>query len=349
MREESLFSRLLFFVNKVLALLTFLAYIFPFLAPKLFPFLSVLTLLLPMFLIFNFMFFIIWLLQLKRKALLSGFVLLIGITFISKLYRFSDTNLEVESEDFTLMSYNVRLFNKYEWLPNKKVPSDISDVIQNYNPDILCLQEYTPNEEVRLRNFTFKSIEVEGGKNKYGQAIFSKYEIINRGKIDFPDSNNNVIFADIVKFKDTIRVYSMHLQSVKISTDIHEKLNESKSKFIFKRISEAFKQQQMQSELIKEHYLGCAYPKIICGDMNNSAFSYVYRNIKGEMSDAFEESGLGFGKSYNFKYYPARIDYVFAEKTFEIKEFITNNQVKLSDHFPVITRLKIKEKKEDKK
>ncbi|UOX32275.1 endonuclease/exonuclease/phosphatase family protein [Flavobacterium sediminilitoris] len=348
MKKESWISRLAFFVNKVLAILTFLAYILPFLAPKLFPFLSVLTLLLPLFLIVNFIFFIVWVLQLKRKALLSGFVLLIGITFINKLYRFSETNEKAESNDFTLMSYNVRLFNKYEWLPNKKVPSDISDVIQNYNPDILCLQEYTPNENVRLRNFPFKNIELEGNKNKYGQAIFSKYEIINTGEIDFPNSSNNVIFADIVKFKDTIRVYSMHLQSIKISTDIHEKLDENKSKFIFMRISEAFKEQQLQSELIKAHYDSCKYPKIICGDLNNSAFSYVYRNIKGEMNDAFEEAGSGFGKSYNFKYYPARIDYVFVEDIFKVKEFQTNNQVKLSDHFPVITRLEIVEKESKK-
>ena len=271
-------------------------------------------------------------------------VLLIGITFISKLYRFNETVLEVEPDDFTLMSYNVRLFNKYEWLPNKKVPNDISDVIQDYNPDILCLQEYTPDEEVRLRNYPYKNIELEGHKNKYGQAIFSKFEIINTGKITFPNSSNNIIFADVLKKNDTIRVYSMHLQSVKISADIHEKLDESKSKFIFKRISEAFKQQQQQSELIKTHYESCSYPKIICGDMNNSAFSYVYRNIKGNMKDAFQEAGSGFGKSYNFKYYPARIDYVFVEDSFLVKEFVTNNQVKLSDHFPVITRLKMIDK-----
>ncbi|WP_445455368.1 endonuclease/exonuclease/phosphatase family protein [Flavobacterium sp. HNIBRBA15423] len=344
MKKESLISRVAFFCNKVLALLTFLAYILPFLAPKLFPFLSVLTLLLPLFLLLNAAFFIVWALQLKRKMLLSGMVLLIGITFISKLYRFNETVLEVEPDDFTLMSYNVRLFNKYEWLPNKKVPNDISDVIQDCNPDILCLQEYTSDEEVRLRNYPYKNIELEGHKNKYGQAIFSKFEIINTGKITFPNSSNNIIFADILKKNDTIRVYSMHLQSVKISADIHEKLDESKSKFIFKRISEAFKQQQQQSELIKTHYESCSYPKIICGDMNNSAFSYVYRNIKGNMKDAFQEAGSGFGKSYNFKYYPARIDYVFVEDSFLVKEFVTNNQVKLSDHFPVITRLKMIDK-----
>ena len=340
MKRESLISRIAFFCNKVLALLTFLAYILPFLAPNLFPFLSVLTLLLPLFLVLNAAFFIIWLLQLKRKMLLSGIVLLIGITFLGKLYRFKEAKLEAEPDDFTLMSYNVRLFNKYEWLPNKNVPSDISDVIQDYNPDILCLQEFTPNEDVRLRNFPYKKIYLKGDKNKYGQAIFSKFEIVNTGKIVFPNSTNNVIFADIVKKEDTIRVYSMHLQSVKISTDIHEKLDENKSKFIFKRISEAFKQQQQQSELIKDHYSSCSYPKIICGDMNNSAFSYVYSNIKGEMTDAFQQAGQGFGESYNFKYYPARIDYVFVEDAFIVKEFITDNQVKLSDHFPVFTRLK---------
>lgn len=47
MRKESWISRFVFFINKVLALLTFLAYILPFLAPKLFPFLSVLSLGLP--------------------------------------------------------------------------------------------------------------------------------------------------------------------------------------------------------------------------------------------------------------------------------------------------------------
>ncbi|NJM80493.1 MAG: endonuclease/exonuclease/phosphatase family protein [Flavobacterium sp.] len=344
MEKESIISRIAFFVNKVLALLTFLAYLLPFLAPKLFPFFSVLTLLLPLILILNAIFFVIWLLQLKKKMFLSGFVLLIGITFINKLYRFTETKKEVVSTDFTLMSYNVRLFNKYEWLPNKKVADEISSVVKSYNPDILCFQEYSPNEAVNLENFSFKAIELEGHKNKYGQAIFSKFEIINTGKIKFPNSNNNVIFADIVKFKDTIRVYSMHLQSVKISTDIHEKLDESKSKFIFKRISEAFKQQQLQSELIKKHYENCTYPKIVCGDMNNSAFSYVYRNIRGEMNDAFQEAGSGFGKSYNFKYYPARIDYIFTEKTFDVKEFITDNQVKLSDHFPIITRLNIEKR-----
>ena len=80
--------------------------------------------------------------------------------------------------------------------------------------------------------------------------------------------------------------------------------------------------------------------------MNNSAFSYVYRIIKGNLKDAFEEAGSGFGKSYNFKYYPARIDYFFVEKEFEVKEFKSFDTFYNSDHFPLSTRLEFR--KEEK-
>jgi endonuclease/exonuclease/phosphatase family metal-dependent hydrolase len=121
-------------------------------------------------------------------------------------------------------------------------------------------------------------------------------------------------------------------------------MDEKRSKFIFKNISKAFSQQQQQSELIKEHYLSCHHPKIICGDMNNSAFSYVYRTIRGDLKDAFEEAGSGFGKSYNYKYYPARIDYIFVEKNIEVKEFSSLDFFIQSDHFPQLARLNINKK-----
>ena len=78
----------MFVVNIVLAVLTFVAYVLPFLAPKLFPILSALTLILPLFLILNGVFFIYWGIQVKRQILLPAVVLLLGITFINKFYKF---------------------------------------------------------------------------------------------------------------------------------------------------------------------------------------------------------------------------------------------------------------------
>lgn len=54
--------------------------------------------------------------------LLSGLVLLIGITFITKFYKFSESNLPATENDFVVMSYNVRLFNLFDWLPSTDVP-----------------------------------------------------------------------------------------------------------------------------------------------------------------------------------------------------------------------------------
>ena len=76
--------------------------------------------------------------------------------------------------------------------------------------------------------------------------------------------------------------------------------------------------------------------------MNNSAFSYVYRGIKGDLQDCFEEAGKGFGQTYNFKYYPARIDYIFADNNMIVKSFTNFPDFVNSDHMPVMTRLSIK-------
>lgn len=273
--------------------------------------------------------------------LLSGIVLLLGITFINKFYKFSETNIDAVEEDFTLMSYNVRLFNVYNWIPRNDVTEKISGFIQEKNPDILCIQEYSKREDAFLNQYKYKYISAK--PNNTSQAIYSKFKIINTGSLDFPKTSNNVTFADIIKGKDTLRVYNMHLQSIRISPEINEQIDENRSRLIFKRLSDAFTQQQYQGELIEKHKSQCPYKMIICGDLNNSAYSYVYRSVRGKMNDAFEEAGSGFGKSYNYKYYPARIDYVFIDDAITVKQYITFNEFINSDHFPILTRLSLKE------
>jgi endonuclease/exonuclease/phosphatase family metal-dependent hydrolase len=346
LKKMSFISKTMLFFNVVVAIITLMAYLLPFLAPKWFPFLSVLSLFLPFFLVVNLLFFMYWLIQFKKYIFVSGLVLLLGITFINKFYNLKSTTLPKSEKEFTIMSYNVRLFNKFNWNKKANIPTKISEFVTEKNPDILCVQEYSNLEKTQFSNYKYKHVFKEGKNIIVGNAIFSKYKIIDKGVINFPNSTNNAVYADIIKDKDTLRIYSMHLQSIKISTDIEEeeiqKMNESKTKYIFRKISSAFTKQQEQALLLKQHYTDCKYKKIICGDMNNSAFSFVYRTIKGSMQDAFESNGEGFGKTYNFKYYPARIDYIFADKNIQINSFETLNDFYNSDHFPLISRLEIK-------
>jgi endonuclease/exonuclease/phosphatase family metal-dependent hydrolase len=349
LKKLSWFNKVVFSFNIVVTVLTFIAYILPFLAPKMFPLLSVLTLILPLFLILNALFFIYWLFQLKRQVILSGLVLLLGITFVNKFYKFSSSDLDEEEKDFAVMSYNVRLFNLFDWIDEVNVGNSILSFVNEQNPDILCIQEYSENAKVDLRVYKYKAIFMEGKQIRTGQAIFSKYPIFNKGDFKIPTAGNNIIYADIKKGKDTIRVYNIHLQSIKISPDVNElsehvdSLNQSKSEQLFTRIREAFKKQEQQADILVKHKNECRYPVIICGDMNNSAFSYVYRNIKSDLNDCFEEAGNGFGQTYKFKYYPARIDYIFASKQMKVKSFKTFTKFDKSDHFPIMARLSFEE------
>ena len=349
MKKLSWFNKVVFGFNIVLTVLTFVAYVLPFLAPKMFPLLSVLTLILPLFLLLNTLFFIYWLLQLKRQLILSGLVLLLGITFINKFYKFSSTEMPEEEKDFTVMSYNVRLFNLFDWIPNDNVGNTILTFINDQNPDVLCVQEYSENAKIDFRAYKYKAVFMEGNKIKTGQAIFSKFPIFNQGDFKIKEAGNNIIYADIKKGKDTIRVYNIHLQSIKISPDVNEieehvdAIDQNKSQQVFTRIRDAFKKQEQQAAVLVNHKKNCNYPIIICGDMNNSAFSYIYRTIKGDLNDCFEEAGNGFGQTYKFKYYPARIDYIFADKKMTVKSFKNFPQFENSDHFPILTRLSFAE------
>lgn len=342
MRKLSWFNKIVFVFTVLFCLLTLIGFLLPFLAPKLFPFLSVVTLVLPSLLILNVVLFLYWALQLKKQAIVPFFVLLVGLTSFSRFYKFTHKQEPTTKDDITLMSYNVRLFNLFDWIPDQAVPERIKDFVEVQDPDILCLQEYSKSGQLNLPQYKYRYITSHGKNIQTGQAIYSKFQIIDKGEINLPNSNNNVIFVDVLRGADTVRVYSMHLQSVNISPDIHEKIDEVKSKKILQRLSKAFKEQQLQSELVQAHKVDVKHPVIVCGDLNNSAFSYVYRNIKGDLQDAFVEAGQGFGATYHFPYYPARIDYVFVDSRFVVKSFKTHSEFIKSDHYPITTVLRLK-------
>ncbi len=339
MKKLNLFDKIVFFFNSIAAVLLLFSYFLPFLEPKKFAFLSVLSLTVPLLILLNFIFVIYWLFKLKKQLLLSLVILLIGYTYLLSLYKFTSSKNLDESNDISVMNYNVRLFNLFKWIPDETIDQKIVDFINEQEPDVLSIQDYRRDEDI---NFTgYEKFEIiSGEKVKNGQAIFSKFPIVNSGSIEFPDSYNNAIFIDMVKGKDTIRVYNLHLQSMKIDAN-GDALTKEPIENLFRQVSKTFAMQQLQTELFLLHKKQCPYKIIICGDFNNTAYSYVYKEIKGGLQDAFAEAGNGFGRTYNFKFFPVRIDFILVDDAFEINSFKTFDVV-LSDHYPIMSRVKIK-------
>ncbi|HLV69236.1 MAG TPA: endonuclease/exonuclease/phosphatase family protein [Xanthomarina sp.] len=339
MKNLKLFDKIIYMVNALVATMLLLSYVLPYFPPKTFALLSVLSLGVPFLILTNVLFFIYWLIKLKKQFILSLLVLSIGYFALGSFYKFSSSDVEPETSDLSVMNYNVRLFNLYEWIPEKGIETKMVDFIKMKAPDILSLQEYHPHKNIDLSFFKYKFEKLSGTKAKYGQAIFSQYPIINSGSVEFPNTSNNAIFADIVIDKDTLRIYNVHLQSLKIDANV-EKLKQEDSDWILKRVEQTFKMQQVQTEMFLNHKANSPYKKIICGDFNNSAYSYVYKKIKGELKDAFQVAGNGFGRTYDFKFFPIRIDFIFAENHFDVTDFKTFDN-KFSDHYPILATFKL--------
>jgi len=338
MKPKRVIGKAIFIANAVVAAMLLFSYILPYVEPKKFPLLSVLSLAVPFLITVNLLFMLFWLLQVKKRFFLSFSVLFIGFIFLSPLYKFSSSKHIDDAENISVMNYNVRLFNLFEWIPDSNVRQKISDFIAEKQPDVLSMQEYRHDETLHLDGY-YKFEELSGEKVKNGQAIFSKYPIVNSGSVKFPHTSNNAIYVDIVKGSDTIRIYNVHLQSLRINpTD--EKLDIESSGNLFNRIGKTFELQQSQAEMFLSHKAQCPYKMIICGDFNNTAYSYVYKEIKYNLQDAFVEAGNGFGRTFNFKFFPVRIDFILADSSFDINGFKTFD-VELSDHYPVMAKLKL--------
>ena len=237
------------------------------------------------------------------------------------------------------MNYNVRLFNLYSWIDDDHVELDIIKFIKKQSPDVISFQEYHPHVNVNLSSYKFKYEKLSGNRVKYGQAIFSKYPIISSGSIEFANTANNAIYVDIVKASDTVRVYNIHLQSLRLDTK-KEELTKDNSSRLLRRIGETFKIQETQTELFLKHKNASPHKMIICGDFNNTAYSYVYKKIKENLKDSFNEAGHGFGRTFNFKYFPIRIDFILVDNSFKVNAFDVFNQ-NYSDHFPIMSKLSL--------
>lgn len=334
MKKLSLLHKLIFFINTIVAVTLLLSYALPFVSPKTVPAFAVFSLLVPILIIANILFAIFWLIKLKKQFILSTLILVLGWMTSTPFYQFSGKN-SAKNNDIKVMSYNVRMFNHYKWNDDESITQKLFDFISDKNPDVLAIQEFYDSDKITFK-YPYKYIKTKSKTNKFGLAIYSKFPIINSGSLDFKNTSNNAIYTDILKDKDTIRVYNVHLESLRINPN-KENFGEKSSERLFKRLSDGFRKQANQTELFLKHEKQWKGKKIVCGDFNNTSYSWMYKQIASDKKDAFIEAGSGFGKSFNY-FFPMRIDFILTDSNTEINQFKTF-KVKYSDHFPIQARI----------
>ncbi len=344
-------------INLIFALLLVLSVVSCYVSPAKAWIFAFFGLLYPIFLLVNFFFVIFWGIQRKVWVWISVVLILMSWHQLHAYYQLSlfKTKKANQGKQVSLTTYNVRAFNQYNWAHNKSAREQILNFLVGKNTDVICMQEiFTSNTDGfntkrLIKRFNkyhshFIHFTAQTKKSNYGIATFSKYPIVNSGVIRFRKSNNVSIFTDVVIDADTIRIYNNHLQSIhllKSHYDLFDTISAvSKDKGvpqllnISDRFIDAYRKRALQAEMVADHIKKSPYKVIVCGDFNDTPTSYTYHHIRGNLRDAFIQSGSGFGNTY-FGIFPSfRIDYIFHHKalrSYNLRIF----QLPFSDHFPM--------------
>jgi len=341
MRGLSLINKSLYLINSISLLILLLSYLSPYISPTFFWPISFFGLVFPILYLVNLAFFIYWLIGFKKPMWANLIILLIGIGNISNYFGTSP-NSNSSEENTKILSYNVRLFNRYGWIPKENVREDIFAFFTEEDADILCIQEfYTPNEIPDL-NYPYRHIGLQNKKSQWHMAIYSKYPQIKKKTVSIKGErmNNTCIYSDMIINEDTIRVYNIHLASnwfknsdyLFIQNPQKEKIKEG-LKGIASRLKNSFIKRAEEVAVIKEHIKTSPYPIILCGDFNDTPLSFAYNSIKGDLVDAFTVCGKGIGDSF-VKIPALRIDYIFHDNQLKSSNYKKHKKV-LSDHYAV--------------
>lgn len=365
------FTKLIFIYINVAVILFFeLSCLAPYLHPQTWWFISFLGLAFPFLLIAVILFLLFWLFLLQPKyAVFSAVAMLIGFKSIIVFFAFHSPASFIHVKEppaLRVATWNVARFIEMRRNNNKGSQTRLKmmELIRQQDADVICLQEFFHSLDSSwyqnlnyIRDnlnypYLFFSHDVDGDVHYTGSIIFSRYPIIDSGMIRYPRPSlpDALIHADIKWNDDTIRVYTTHLQSLQFGKKDYERIGSiesvedsllSNSRNILSKIKKGLIYRSIQADLINEVLGDSPYPLLFCGDLNDVPNSYTYFTVRGDMQDAFLKKGFGIGRTFSALSPTLRIDYIFADDNFKIKQF--NRLVKnYSDHYMIVADVGIK-------
>lgn len=307
--------------------------------------LPVLTLFAPIIYILDIAAMLYWIIRWQwRPALCVGAFVIIGIFYLPLYYKIDlarKYSTKYVERNFTkVVTYNIANGNN----------SELVDYVRSLRPDIVCLQEYLTDADEKWRALGDEYRSTISDGNDFSCEIFTKYRIVRQGEIDSL-GRYTAVWADLRIADDTVRIVSLHLQSTSIHPEdtqfiqhheyIYDTDRENKLRSIVSRLAENTRKRAVQVEQIRRFIDGTPYKTIVCGDFNDVPLSYAYHSIAKGLDDTFSKAGDGYSHTFDGYFRLLRIDYTLVSPEIETISYESTDSVAYSDHYPVVTRLKI--------
>lgn len=339
---------LLLGANICTTLLLWLCVALTFVSPDVIPRLSLLTLAFPIFLAVEVLFLLFWLLFYARLAWVPAVGLLVVGGYILD---YCPLRLPAETDGtdsaLTVVSYNVG------GMRSEEERAELLSFLCAADADIVCLQElpghFIENHRKWVDSMSYHTLQAGS------EAILSRHPFLSDTiRISFPTRTNGSLACLIDLDGDSLLVVNNHLESNHLSeeekseyahtiTDPHRQTIKSSSRMLMGKLSEAAGYRGVQADSVCAfigRYVG--YPVIACGDFNETPVSYVYQQFDRRLVSAYREAGVGPGFSYTRRSFPVRIDHLFHSPHWTCTSFRTDRTISLSDHYPLIVRLRKK-------
>ena len=367
---RSFVKRLFIILNSITAFVFLLTCLIPYLNQEKWWPVSILGLGTGILVALLILFLVFWIIIKPRYVFISLIPLLVGWKNITSIFAFntpSKFTYNKPKDVLRVVSWNVARFTEWKRNNNKGSQTRLKmmDLIKEQNADVLCLQEFFHSDDsIYYDNlnhvmkklgypYFYYSWDDDGHLQWVGQAIFSRYPIIDSGMVRYPRPSmpEALIHADIVFNKDTVRFYTTHLQSFKFKKDDYERIEKIKSREdsllynsanLFSKFKRAITLRSRQADIVKDIVRNSPHPYILTGDFNDIPNSYTYFTIRRNLQDAFLKEGFGVGRTFTGLAPTLRIDYILSTNDFKVNQF--NRLVKnYSDHYMLVADFKIKE------
>ncbi len=336
--------RLLFVFNQVLTFVYVLLFGLSYLAPSTIPRLASVTLFTPVVIVLHVGFVCFWLVVRQKYLWYSLFTLLLLSGFTRSFWNisFGGSQLELSSDQIIrIMTYNVKSFSsasskRGSFLDDFKKWKPLEDV------NILFLQEASTRS---FKGYPRKKLKFNRLQKNSVMPIGSSFSLRDY-KVLIHDSlrlRHNAVVADYNYNGRIIRCINLHAPSFRFKKD--QKVTKNNYQKYIHRLNVNFVYQEQFVDRVTKAIKESPYPIILAGDFNNNAFSYLYRSIReaGLLQDAFLEKGEGFGETFNFDYFPTRIDFVMVSQDFEVLSYVAYPKKEWSDHYPIVVDLVLKD------
>lgn len=310
----------------------------------------------------------------RRLGFLLLLILPLGLYNLSNTVAFNGSEswkMQKDSTTLRVMTWNVEGFINPlpQTEPESETRVQMLKTIQEFQPDILCIQEYKNIEGAKWAvpvkheldslgyTYSYSSNDTvfhwKKVSHTYGVAIYSKIPFKDSGRITISTDpkTEKLAYTDILFNNKPVRIFTAHLVSFYLYTDtLREsengddiyKITYKRKRSIQSKIRETEVQHEKEVKTIRKVIGQSPYPVIYCGDLNTTPASYNYRILKDGLQDAFLKKGSGIGDTF-YKIAPTlRIDVCLADRSFNIIQSKVIER-ELSDHYPVISDLRWKQ------